>query len=135
MPNKIVTMESSNDGLQHYGVIGMKWGVRRASRKTSSLGKKVSGTIRRYDKGKKVDREEFSKLSAQVRKQRFSVDKKIRRAQKFLDKSASASAKNIINRYNKDPAKQAAVKDFLESMKLNASTLTELRDQLIDVRV
>ena len=128
-------MESSNDGLQHYGVIGMKWGVRRASRKTSSLRKKVSGTIRRYDKGKKVDREDFSKLSAQVRTQRFGVDKKIRRAQKFLDKSASASAKNIINRYNKDPAKQAAVKDFLESMKLNASTLTELRDQLIDVRV
>lgn len=136
MPNKIVTFgTSSEEAIVHYGVLGMKWGARRASRKTNSLDRKVSKTVRKYDKGKTVDSSEVSGLSRRVRKQRYKVERKMRNAQRFLDKADRASAQDVVNRYNRDPAKKAAVQDFLNSMKLNATTLSELRMQLIDIRV
>ena len=130
MANRVIL--KNEDTLQHYGVLGMKWGVRKADRKTSSLSRKVAKTVKKYDRGKDPD---VQKISKSVRKERHKVERAIRRAERFIAKSNKADSKQIVNRYNKNPAKKTMVENYIKSMNLNATTLSELRLQLIDIRV
>lgn len=133
MANQTITQIDQE--LAHYGVLGMKWGIRKSDYKTSSLSKKVAKTIRKYDKGKELPEDHVKKLSRKVRKQRAAVNKRIAKAEKWLDKAKAADVALIINKYNKDSEKRAGVEKYLESMKVNATTLSELRMDLIDIRV
>ena len=132
MANQVVRSKMTEDELQHYGVLGMKWGVRRANYTTQSLTKKVRKTTKRFDRGKDPD---VTRISKKVRRQKFKVDRAVKRAERFLAKSAKASASEIVNRYNKDPAKKTAVEKYLKDIQVNSVTLAELRLQLIDIRV
>ena len=126
---------SHDETIEHMGVRGMKWGVRRATRKANSLEKKVSKTIRKFDRGKEIPDDALQNLSKKVRSEKYRVDKKIKRGQKFLSKYEKTNAKQIINRYNRDPLKKEAVDNYIKSMKLTSSTLGELRLQLMDAKL
>jgi hypothetical protein len=132
MANQIVRLDLSEDELLHYGVLGMKWGVRRANYKTRALTKKVYKTVKKFDRGKDPD---VTRISKEVRRQKFKVDRSVKRAERFIAKSNKASSKDIINRYNKDPAKKAAVENYMKELKMHTVPLAELRLQLIDIRV
>lgn len=134
MANKVITMTEvySEDDLRHYGVVGMKWGVRRSSSRVASLSKKVKKTAKNFDRGRDPSKEHVNKVSKKVRKEKYKVDKGIQRAERFLAKSAKADAKQIINRYTK---KATAVEDFVKSMKANSASLAELRTQMMDIRI
>lgn len=132
--NKVV-IGSNNKNLEHMGIRGMRWGVRRAERKANSLEKKVRKTVTRFDKGKSIPEGKIQDLSKKVRTQKYKVDKKIKRGKKFLAKHDKANAKQIINRYNRDPVKKEAVDNYVKSLKLNSESLAELRMQLIDVKL
>ena len=136
MANKLITTEIySEDDLRHYGVVGMKWGVRRSNRRVKSLSKKVRKTSKNFDRGRDPSKESANKVSKKVRKEKYKVDKGIQRAERFLAKSAKADVKQIVNRYNKNPEKKAAVEDFVKSMKANSASLAELRTQMMDIRI
>ena len=130
MANRVIL--KNEDTLQHYGVLGMKWGVRKADRKTSSLSRKVTKTVKKYDRGKDPD---VQKISKSVRKERHKVEMAIRRAERFIAKSNKADSEQVINRYNKNPAKKTMVENYIKSMNLNITTLSELRLKLIDIRL
>ena len=106
MSNQIIVSNVSDDSLKHYGVVGMKWGVRRANYKTQSLSRIVRGTTKRFDKGREISEGYIPSLSRRVRQHKHKIDTKIRRAERFLDKGAKANAQEIVNRYNKDPEKK-----------------------------
>lgn len=132
MANKVIRSNMTEEELKHYGVLGMKWGIRKAQYTSNSLTKKVRKTTRRFDKGKNPD---TTKISKKVRRQKYKMDKAIRRADKFLAKNKKANARDIVNRYNRDPAKKKAVEKYMKDLKIQANTLAELRMQLIDIRI
>lgn len=100
--------KSSDESIKHYGVIGMKWGVRKSNYKTESLSKKVRKTTKRFDRGKNLPDGEVRNISKKVRKEKYRLDRKIRRAERFLSKGTKADANEIINRYNRDPGKKSS---------------------------
>ena len=136
MANKLImTGIYSEDDLKHYGVVGMKWGVRRSNSRVKSLSKKVRKATKNFDRGRDPSKENANKVSKKVRKEKYKVDKGIKRAERILAKSAKADVKQIVNRYNKDPEKKAAVEDFVKSMTANSASLAELRTQMMDIRI
>lgn len=133
--NKTIIIADGDEELQHMGVRGMKWGVRRANRRANSLEKKVRKTIVRFDKGKSIPDDALQNLSKKVRTEKYRIDKKIKRGEKFISNYEKANAKQIVNRYNKDPLKKEAVDNYIKSMKITSSTLGELRLQLMDAKM
>lgn len=129
--NRIITAQHLAE-IKHYGVLGMKWGIRKSDRKTRRLAGQVRGTVKKFDKGKDPDVQNISK---KVRRQKYKTERSIQKVERFLAKNAKANAQGIVNRYNKDPRKKALAENYIKSMNLNVTTLAELRLQLIDIRV
>ncbi len=71
----IITREIPDDELYHYGVLGMKWGVHRASKKYSS-----ATTSKARSKATDSLKSHMSKASKKLNKYSKKTDKKLNKA-------------------------------------------------------
>lgn len=71
--------KNDNDYLIHYGVLGMKWGMRRAAKKGTSYSYKSSDT--------KLGESRIRSLQAKKAKKVGKIDAKIKQAQEYTRKS------------------------------------------------
>lgn len=75
-------MEERNSELQHYGVVGMKWGVRRANKKGTTYTYKSHGTKKYARKAKKHESKGNTEKAAKYKnyhKRSVELDRKMQK--------------------------------------------------------
>lgn len=92
--NYYMSIDSSqNDFLEHYGVKGMKWGVRREIGRKSKLGYRAGKYAEQY--GKQADRLEAKQNSRGYSSKRASAISNLRKRQSQLQKAQKKLYKNL----------------------------------------
>ena len=81
----------TREELYHYGVVGMKWGVRRGN--AGKAYAKASKKLAKIDKKYQKQLSKFHKKAEKAESSRFNVDSKRRKAQKAAGKLVRTSSK------------------------------------------
>ena len=107
-----------NNELKHYGVLGMKWGVRRSQSSTSgSTSKRKVSKSEDYIRAKKLKKKKLSQLSnaelrelntrMQLESQYKNLKKQdISAGKKFIKDVAYETGKSVASEYTKKYAKE-----------------------------
>lgn len=137
IPN-VVVVRDANGELKHYGIKGMKWDKDRVEKKTDKLEKLVTKTVdRRENKSGirlTVTDEDLTSIEAKVQIEKEKVDKKIAKAQEFVDKQKKIMSSNSPIKILAPEKKRKAVEQYLASLKMSSTTLSKLKTQMSNIK-
>lgn len=130
-------MYKNNDELQHYGVVGMRWGVRRATKKLNAAKKsgdkdKQERALNRLDKHRTKITKKIKRLNAEnedLQKEKYKMDTKI---------NTKAASKELEIARLRNKARNAWTEKRAQKYNEKAEVLTlevnELKGQANDIK-
>ena len=101
-----------NNELKHYGVIGMKWGIRRARKKGTTYNYRSLTTKRYMKKGMSIVKKR-DKIAAKIEKRKGT--KNTEKLQRKLDKMGKRLEK-VTNRMTNSAKHDRAMQDFAKKL-------------------
>ena len=128
----------SDEALMHYGVLGMKWGVRRATRNRNKLEKQTRKYEKQYHKGKQINNKAFLKTVRRQRKFSYKTNKMITKITKFLNKNADGSmstSSNWLRRNKYTPEKMEQARSYLETSNILKSDYRDIASRLDSLKL